>query len=181
MAEAKTKSGEKARLEIRKYPNRRLYDVTRSQHLTADQLYELIRAGHDVVVIDSASGADITHQILTQMILERDSSKLEVFPATLLHEIIRANQRMWKSFAEQWMAGLSRLVAEQASAYAQRMAEIGRAPLDASAWNRLFGKPPREGSDEPGGGGDDLRDAVRRLETEVKRLARGRRPRQRRS
>lgn len=161
----------KPRLEIRKYPNRRLYDVTRSRHLTADELYELIREGHDVTVVDSASGADITHQILTQMILERDSSKLEVFPTTLLHEIIRANQRMWKAFAEQWMNGLTRLIADQANTYAERMAEIGRAPLDASAWNRLLGKA----------GGEDLRETVRRLEAEVKRLARGRKPRQRRS
>ena len=161
----------KPRLEIRKYPNRRLYDVTRSQHLTADELYELIRAGHDVTVVDSATGADITHQILTQMILERDSSKLEVFPTTLLHEIIRANQRMWKAFAEQWMNGITRMIAEQANTYAERVAEIGRAPLDAAAWNRLFGKS----------GGEDLRETVRRLEAEVKRLARGRKPRQRRS
>ena len=160
MAEAESKP----RLEIRKYPNRRLYDVTRSQHLTADELYERIREGHDVTVVDSATGADITHQILTQMILERDSSKLEVFPTTLLHEIIRANQKMWKAFADQWMSNLTRMIAEQANAYAARVAEIGRAPLDAAAWNRLFGKA----------GGEDLRETVRRLEAEVKRLARGR-------
>ena len=170
----------KARLEIRKYPNRRLYDVTRIRHLTADELYQLIREGHEVTIVDSASGADITHQILTQMILERDSSKLEVFPATLLHEIIRANQRMWKSFAEQWVNGISRLIAEQANSYAERVAEIGRAPLDTKAWNRLFGKA-EDGDENPKKRpADDLRETVRRLENEVKRLAR-RRPRQRRS
>jgi polyhydroxyalkanoate synthesis repressor PhaR len=92
-------------LQIRKYSNRRLYDSTRSRHITADELYQLVRDGHDVVVTDSASGADITHQVLTQMILERDSPKLEVFPTTLLHEIIRANQQMWRRFVEQWLNG----------------------------------------------------------------------------
>ena len=38
---------------IRKYPNRRLYDVTRSKHLTLDELVELIKQGHEVQVIDS--------------------------------------------------------------------------------------------------------------------------------
>jgi polyhydroxyalkanoate synthesis repressor PhaR len=158
----------KPRLEIRKYPNRRLYDVTRSRHLTADDLYELIREGHDVVVIDSASGGDITHQILAQMILERDSSKLEVFPTTLLHEIIRANQRMWKAFAEQWMSGVTRLVADQANTYAQRI--FGK--LDAAAKQAAESSVP---------GAEDLRETVRRLEAQVKRLARARRSRQRRS
>ena len=69
------------------------------------------------------------------------------------------------------MNGITRLIAEQANTYAERVAEIGRAPLDASVWNRLFGKS----------GAEDLRETVRRLEAEVKRLARGRKPRQRRS
>lgn len=162
-------------LQIRKYSNRRLYDSTRSRHITADELYDLVREGHDVVVTDSSSGADITHQVLTQMILERDPPKLEVFPATLLHEIIRANQQMWKKFAEEWMAGLSAAIAEQADAYAKKVADFGRRSLDASMLGRLLAgalrpsEPPAEG--EPSATSDDLRGTVKRLENEVQRLA----------
>src|ERR1051325_8147841 len=125
-------------LQIRKYSTRRLCDSTRSRHLTADELYELVRDGHDVVVTDSASGADITHQVLTQMILERDPPKLEVFPTTLLHEIIRANQQMWRRFVEQWLAGLTAAIGEQADAYARRVADFGRRSLDASMLGRIL-------------------------------------------
>ena len=46
-------------LDIRKYPNRRYYDATRSRHLTLPEIRNLIRDGYDVTVTDSRSGADI--------------------------------------------------------------------------------------------------------------------------
>jgi polyhydroxyalkanoate synthesis repressor PhaR len=165
-------------LQIRKYSNRRLYDSTRSRHITADELYQLVRDGHDVVVTDSASGADITHQVLTQMILERDSPKLEVFPTTLLHEIIRANQQMWRRFVEQWLNGLTSAITQQADAYARRVADFGRRSLDTSALGKMLAGALRPAEsvadDEPieTESADDLRNAVRELQDEVKRLGR---------
>jgi len=153
-------------LEIRKYSNRRLYDATRSKHITAEDLYQLVRDGYDVVVKDSATGADITHQVLAQMILERDSPKLEVFPATLLHEIIRANQQMWKRFAEQLVTGLTAAITQQADAYAKKVAEFGRRSLDGSVLGKLLATPAPEPEPE-----EDLRDTVRRLERQVERLS----------
>jgi polyhydroxyalkanoate synthesis repressor PhaR len=165
----------KPTLQIRKYSNRRLYDTTRSRHLTADELYELVRAGHDVVVTDSTSGSDITHQVLTQMILERDSPKLAAFPATLLHEIIRANQQMWRKFAEEWMAGLSTAISQQADAYAKKVADFGRRSLDASRLGRLIAGAieslPAARDEKPPPSAEDLPRTVRRLEGEVKKLA----------
>lgn len=35
-------------IEVKKYPNRRLYDSTRSQHLTHEALYDLVVAGRTV-------------------------------------------------------------------------------------------------------------------------------------
>jgi len=164
-------------LQIRKYSNRRLYDATRSRHITGDDLYQLVRDGHDVVVTDSATGADITHQVLTQMILERDSPKLEVFPTTLLHEIIRANQQMWRRFVEQWLSGLTNAISQQADAYARRVAEFGRRSFDASALGKMLAGALRPGDtpadakpEEPTS--DELREAVRELKKEVERLGR---------
>jgi polyhydroxyalkanoate synthesis repressor PhaR len=167
-------------LQIRKYSNRRLYDATNSRHLTADELYRLIRAGHDVAVTDSATGADITHQVLTQMIFERELQKLEVFPTTLLYEIIRANQQMWKRLAEQWLAGLAAAIQQQADAYARRVAESGWRPFDMSMLGKMlsgaFAPPPPKPSPAPDPGPapqseEDLRGAVRELQEEVRRLS----------
>ena len=167
-------------LEIRKYSNRRLYDATRSRHITAEDLYQLVREGYDVVITDSATGADITHQVLAQMILEREAPKLEVFPVTLLHEIIRANQQMWKRFADQLLAGLTTAIKEQADVYAKRVAEFGRRSLDGSVLGKLLAatqkdvEPPASPKSEDAD--ETLRDTVRRLEQQVARLSAEREP-----
>ena len=67
--------------EIKKYPNRRFYDVTRSRHVTLNDLYELVQVGERILVTDSKTGADITNIVLTQIILEHDPPKLDLFPA----------------------------------------------------------------------------------------------------
>jgi hypothetical protein len=131
------------------------------------------------MVTDSATGADITHQVLTQMIFERDLPKLDVFPTTLLHEIIRANQQMWKKFAKQWLGGLTAAIAQQADAYARRVADFGWPPLDVSMLGKILSgrfepKPPEtptaHGSGAPAQSEEDLRSAVHELQAEVRRL-----------
>lgn len=89
---------------IKKYPNRRFYDATRSRHVTLDELYELVRRGHSIQVTDSNSGDDITNVVLTQMILEREPPKLGLFPAGLLHQVIQANQQILHSFVERYFS-----------------------------------------------------------------------------
>lgn len=88
--------------KIKKYPNRRFYDTSRSRHVTLDELYEFVRGGQCIQVTDSNTGADITSLVLTQMILERESPKLDLFPAGLLHQVIQANQSMLHSFVERY-------------------------------------------------------------------------------
>jgi polyhydroxyalkanoate synthesis repressor PhaR len=166
---------ERSVLDIRKYSNRRLYDATRSQHITAEDLHRLVREGYDVVVTDSATGADITHQVLAQLILEREAPKLEVFPVTLLHEIIRANQQMWKRFVEQWLTGLTSAISQQADVYAKRVADFGRRSLDGSVLGKLLAVTRDRSSSErtiaSADADESLRESVRRLEAQVERLS----------
>jgi polyhydroxyalkanoate synthesis repressor PhaR len=89
-------------IEIRKYSNRRFYDSTRSRHLTLEEMRNLIREGHDVRVTDNKSGADITAKVLTQIILDLESPKLDLFPATMLAQIIRVNDHLLKGFYERF-------------------------------------------------------------------------------
>jgi polyhydroxyalkanoate synthesis repressor PhaR len=167
-------------LEIRKYSNRRLYDTTRSRHITAVDLHRLVREGYDVVVTDSATGADITHQVLAQMIVEREAPKLEVFPATLLHEIIRANQQRWKRFGAELLSGVTNVITQQADAYARRVAELGRS-FDGSALGKLLAAARDRAGSRPAAAepenGESLHATVRRLEAKVDRLSAARKRR----
>ncbi|MBF0509607.1 MAG: hypothetical protein HQK57_11870, partial [Deltaproteobacteria bacterium] len=39
--------------QIRKYPNRKMYDTSEKKYVTLDQVAELIRAGEEVRIVDS--------------------------------------------------------------------------------------------------------------------------------
>jgi polyhydroxyalkanoate synthesis repressor PhaR len=90
------------RLEIKKYPNRRYYDATHSRHLTLDEIRLLIQQGYDLRVIDARTSADITAQVLTQIILELDTPKVDSLPVPLLVRIIRMNDQLVKDFIEKY-------------------------------------------------------------------------------
>ncbi len=85
-------------IQVRKYPNRRLYDQSRSRHLTHEELYDLVVSGHSVVVTDSRTGQDITNVVLAQVLIERDPVKLAAFPSAMLHQLIRTNEQILHSF-----------------------------------------------------------------------------------
>jgi len=93
------------KVELRRYPNRRYYDSARSQHLTLEDIYRLVRDGYNVRVSDSKTGEDITARILAQLILEHDPPKLAAFPAELLHQIIRSNETLLRDFVEKYFSG----------------------------------------------------------------------------
>ena len=90
------------RLQIKKYPNRRFYDSTRGRNLSLADLHDLIMAGYELAILDSTTNEDITNQILTQLILERHAPKLAIFPAAILHQIIRTQEQFLGSVLEQF-------------------------------------------------------------------------------
>jgi len=90
------------KLEIKKYPNRRYYDATHSRHLTLEEIRALIQQGYDLHVIDAKTSANITGQVLTQIILELDTTKLDSLPVPLLVRLIRMNDQLVKDFIEKY-------------------------------------------------------------------------------
>lgn len=99
---AETSTPHSKPLDIRKYPNRRYYDVTHSRHLTLEDIRTLVREGHDIRVTDSKTSNDITPKVLAQIILELDEEKIDMFPAALLMRLIRVNDQMAKDFMERY-------------------------------------------------------------------------------
>jgi len=98
---AQTVSGIK-RLEIKKYPNRRYYDATHSRHLTLEEIRSLIQQGYDIRVVEAKTSADITAQVLTQILLEHDTAKLDSLPVPLLVRLIQMNDQLIKDFIEKY-------------------------------------------------------------------------------
>ena len=76
------------KVTIKKYANRRLYDTESSSDITLDKLAAMIREGRDFEVLDAKSGEDITHQILTQIIVDEESRGTTMLPANFLRQLI---------------------------------------------------------------------------------------------
>lgn len=77
-----------AKVTIKKYANRRLYDTESSSYVTLDRLAQMIREGRDFVVVDAKSGEDITHQVLTQIIVEEEARGSTMLPVNFLRQLI---------------------------------------------------------------------------------------------
>jgi len=78
--------------EVRKYANRRLYDLRSSRYINRDGLRELIAAGERVRVVDEVSGEDITRALLLQLLAEQELGGQPVLSDTILTELIRYYQ-----------------------------------------------------------------------------------------
>lgn len=57
---------------IRKYANRRLYDSSRARCVTLADIAARLRAGERVRVVDARGGADVTRQVLAQILCEKE-------------------------------------------------------------------------------------------------------------
>lgn len=64
--------------ELKKYPNRRLYDLTDSRYVTIDDARGLIVAGEQIRVVDSEDGSDITRAVLLHILVAQESAGAEV-------------------------------------------------------------------------------------------------------
>lgn len=127
--------------EIKKYPNRRFYDVTRSRHVTLNELYDIVLGGDRIVVHDSKTGKDITNVVLTQIILEHDPPKLDLFPASLLHQAIQSNQQMVRRFIDQYFAQAVDAFARSRQQFDNFLSKSGFSPLSPTApfdWVRML-------------------------------------------
>jgi polyhydroxyalkanoate synthesis repressor PhaR len=76
---------------IKKYANRRLYNTDTSTYVTLDDLAAMVKSGRDFVVFDAKTGDDLTHSVLTQIIVEQESrmGSQTLLPIPFLRQLIR--------------------------------------------------------------------------------------------
>ena len=90
---------------IKKYANRRLYNTKSSSYITLDDLAKMTRNGVDFQVLDAKTGSDITHSILTQIIMDEESQgEQHMLPVSFLRQLIgmygNSMQAMMPSYLE---------------------------------------------------------------------------------
>jgi len=76
---------------IKKYANRRLYNTETSTYVTLEDLAQMVRSDRDFVVYDAKSGDDLTHSVLTQIIVDQESREggQTLLPIPFLRQLIR--------------------------------------------------------------------------------------------
>ena len=74
---------------IKKYANRRLYNTDTSTYVTLEDLADMVKSERDFVVFDAKTGEDLTHAVLTQIIVEQESRGTNLLPIPFLRQLIR--------------------------------------------------------------------------------------------
>ena len=98
---------------IKKYANRRLYNTESSSYITLDHLAAMTREGRDFKVVDAKTDEDITHTVLTQIIMEEEGrGDQPMLPVNFLRQLIAmygdSMQAMVPGYLEASMDGFRR-------------------------------------------------------------------------
>ena len=150
---------------IKKYANRRLYNTGTSSYITLEDIAAMVREETDFQVVDAETGEDITHQILTQIILDQENNGkgAQMLPVSFLRDLIgmygNSMQSMIPGYLEASMASFRKNRAELAEAWSKgltanpfaKMAETNIAMMRAAAEAFIPGNKAR-----PAAKDDDL-------------------------
>lgn len=74
---------------IKKYANRKIYDLTAKSYITLGGIAQLVQQGEEVRVIDNDSKQDITNVVLSSIILDSAKREKAILPATMLVDLIQ--------------------------------------------------------------------------------------------
>ncbi len=69
---------------IRRYANRKLYDVSSSRYITLEEIGAMVRAGETVHVVDHETERDLTCPVLAKVLMED-----ERLTAATMHTMVR--------------------------------------------------------------------------------------------
>jgi polyhydroxyalkanoate synthesis repressor PhaR len=117
---------------IKRYENRKLYDVSARRYVAIEDIARLIVAGEDVHVEDRATGADITSVVLAQVILDGLKERSDGIPRQVLARLIRLGAgpvSAWSEWEPQEAASRARAEAERIAADVR--ASVHRAVAEA--------------------------------------------------
>jgi polyhydroxyalkanoate synthesis repressor PhaR len=108
MSSGKMRSMEK-KIIIKKYENRRLYDVTHSRYVNLDEIARAVQDEVDIQVLDASSGEDITRFVMTQIITECAKAPDSVFPLDILRQMVVASGKASRESALNYMQAVADL------------------------------------------------------------------------
>lgn len=161
---------------IRRYTNRKLYDLDSRRYVTLEEVGAMVRSGDEVQVVDYATGVDLTNATLLQVLFDEEKRAESLLPLALLTRLVnRGSRRLNDLFNIQ--AGFD----DELRRRAAWLAELGRVtPDEADRLCALLLDPalaqvvlPAEATDPPASAADlqSLLAEVEYLEKRIEQLA----------
>ncbi len=124
---------------IKKYPNRRLYDMATSGYITVADVKQMIIDANDVVVQEAKTGNDITRQVLLQILLEEEAGEQPLFNNDMIKQFICAYGQAEQDVLGPFLAQNMKMFGQwQASMHSQNQCQKD----DANRWFSAFMLPP---------------------------------------
>jgi polyhydroxyalkanoate synthesis repressor PhaR len=166
---------------IKKYANRRLYNTESSTYITLEHLAGMVRDKREFKVMDAKTGEDITHNVLTQIIMEEEARGTTLLPVNFLRQLIAmygdSMQGMVPQYLEASLEAFQRNQSQFRDAMAGALsggpfAEIAKRNMElfAAATGTATPKPaePAQGKDEDVA---ELKRQLAELQAKVDKLA----------
>lgn len=125
---------------IKKYANRRLYNTETSAYVTLDDLAAMVRSDRDFLVFDAKTGDDLTHAVLTQIIVEQEakSGGHTLLPVPFLRQLIRFyDDSIGKMVPSYLQMSLQTLVNEQERFRSQFAPFFAQSPFGSTAFEAM--------------------------------------------
>jgi len=119
---------------IRKCGDRRLYDTSASRYVNLKDIARMVRDGiDDVSVVDGRSDRNLTHIILTQVIVEDAKEQQIALPLQLLTQLVRASDKATHDFLSWYLDTTLDLYQKAQKTVSTRLSEaknVVSSPLD---------------------------------------------------
>ena len=159
----------RAKIVVKKYGNRRLYDTSASRYVNLEDLAEMIRGGAEVQVVDAKTCQDLTRVTLTQIIVEDAKAQPAGLPLELLRQLIVASDQARQDFMMWYLKSAFdsyRKVQETVQEQLSGVRAAAAVPLEAM--RELF-----TGRAQTDPQLDELRRRIAELETKLKKKTAG--------
>lgn len=126
-------------ITIKKYPNRRLYDTSKSQYVNLEAIKELVMLHTDFEVLDSKTGENLTQSILLQIITEQESNEQQaLLTQTVLKQLIRFYGSDMQGFMRQYLEQSIAVFMEREDAMQSAMSGLVESSSPLTAFNKLM-------------------------------------------
>jgi polyhydroxyalkanoate synthesis repressor PhaR len=84
-------------MTIKRYSNRKLYDIARKRYVRLEEIAERIRSGEEVQIVDHVTRQDLTTVTLAQILLEREKQGRSPLTKSFFVNALRQGARRRRS------------------------------------------------------------------------------------